>query len=56
MIALNRLICANRMLELIYVSAPDAGEHSAFRYLYPRSNFRLKRAAALAEWRQLLSA
>ena len=32
MIALNRLICANRMLELIYVSALDAGEHSALRH------------------------
>jgi len=26
------------------------------RHLYPRINFKLNRAAALAEWRQLLSA
>jgi hypothetical protein len=26
------------------------------RYLYSRINFKLNRAAALAEWRQLLSA
>jgi hypothetical protein len=26
------------------------------RHLYPRNNFKLNRAAALAEWRQLLSA
>jgi putative transposase len=26
------------------------------RHLYPRTNFNLNRAAALAEWRQLLSA
>jgi hypothetical protein len=26
------------------------------RHRYPRTNFKLNRAAALAEWRQLLSA
>ena len=34
----------------------DGGVGLQERHLYSRTNFKLNRAAALAEWRQLLSA
>jgi len=38
------------------VSGFDGCEGPQERHLYSRTNFKLNRAAALAEWRQLLSA
>ena len=38
------------------VSQNHSGVVSFGRHLFSRTNFKLKRAAALAEWRQLLSA
>jgi putative transposase len=48
-----------RMLSLQKFAAVHASVHNHFnaeRHLYSRSNFKLNRAAALAEWRQLCSA
>jgi len=46
---------------LALLSGTSAGDHVGGvrpqeRHLYTRFNFKLNRAAALAEWRQLLSA
>jgi hypothetical protein len=45
------------IFDLKLKSGPESGPlRSEGRYLYSRTNFKLNRAAAIAEWRGLLSA
>ncbi|MDC0122319.1 IS6 family transposase [Planktomarina sp.] len=54
--AMLRFRRAKTLQKFVSIHASIQNHFNQERHLYPRFNFKLNRAAALAEWRQLLSA
>ena len=51
-----RFCRAKTLQKFVSIHASIQNHFNQERHLYSRTNFKLNRAAALAEWRQLLSA
>jgi len=54
-ICVDILKMTQTLLKFVAGTAPIQNHSNKERHLYSRANFKLNRAAAIAEWRQLLS-